>query len=39
MFKDCIDEEDFDYIKKSLDKDTTTDALDAAVYIYNKMRP
>jgi len=39
LFADIIDEEDFDFIQTTLDKDTTTNAEDAAVYIYNKMRP
>lgn len=39
MFADLIDEEDFDYIAQTLQKDTTTNAADAAVYIYNKIRP
>jgi DNA-directed RNA polymerase subunit beta len=39
LFADGFDEEDFDYIQTTLDKDTVTTAEDAAVYIYNKMRP
>jgi len=39
LFKEAVDEEDFDYIKYTLDKDTTVDALDAAEFIYNKIRP
>ena len=39
LFEDIIDEDDFDYIQTTLDKDTVTTAEDAAVYIYNKMRP
>ncbi len=38
-FKSVLDEEDFDYIWYTLEKDTTIDALDAAVFIYNKIRP
>jgi len=38
-FKDVFDEEDFDYIKYTLSKDPTTNALDAAEYIYNKLKP
>lgn len=38
-FQDALDEEDFNYIKYTLDKDTTVDALDAAEFIYNKIRP
>ncbi|UFX82529.1 DNA-directed RNA polymerase subunit beta [Candidatus Absconditicoccus praedator] len=39
LFKDVLDEEDFDFINYTLEKDTTQDALDAAVFIYNKIRP
>ena len=39
IFNDVIDEEDFDYIEQTLIKDTVATAEDAAVYIYNKMRP
>ena len=39
LFEWCFEEEDFDYIQATLDKDTVTTAEDAAVYIYNKMRP
>ena len=39
MFADLLDEEDFDYVSQTLQKDTTTNAADAAVYIYNKIRP
>lgn len=39
MFTELVDEEDFDYIEQTLLKDTTTNAEDAAVYIYNKIRP
>ncbi|MFZ5341004.1 MAG: hypothetical protein ACOZBL_00015 [Patescibacteria group bacterium] len=39
QFNDSFDEEDFNYIKYSVDKDSTTNAEDAAVFIYNKIRP
>ncbi len=39
LFVDCIDEEDTDFIDITLKKDPTTDALSAAEYIYNKLRP
>lgn len=39
LFEWVFDEEDFDYIQATLDKDTVTTAEDAAVYIYGKMRP
>ncbi len=39
LFADIIEEEDFDFIEATLAKDTVTNAGDAAVYIYNKMRP
>ncbi|MBS8121791.1 DNA-directed RNA polymerase subunit beta [Candidatus Vampirococcus lugosii] len=39
LFVGVFDEEDFDYINFTLEKDTTSDALDAAVLIYNKIRP
>ncbi len=39
LFKWVLDEEDFDYINYTLEKDSTKDALDAAVFIYNKIRP
>lgn len=39
LFEDIIDEDDFDYIQTTLDKATVSTAEDAAVYIYNKMRP
>ncbi|MBU0627539.1 hypothetical protein KKG31_01225 [Patescibacteria group bacterium] len=35
MFED----DDFDYLEATLKKDTTTDALSAAEFIYNKLRP
>jgi len=39
LFADCLDEEDTDFIWITLKKDPTTDALSAAEYIYNKLRP
>ncbi len=39
LFKDIFDEDDFNYIKYTLEKDPTTNALDAAEYIYNKIKP
>lgn len=39
LFSDLSDEEDFDFIQHTLNKDTITSAQDAAIYIYNKMRP
>lgn len=39
LFKDCFDEEDFNYFETTLKKDTTTDALSAAEFVYNKVRP
>ncbi len=39
MFTELVDEEDFDYLGQTLLKDTTTNAEDAAIYIYNKIRP
>ncbi len=39
FFKDCFDEEDFNYLETTLKKDSTTDALSAAEFIYNKIRP
>lgn len=39
QFKDSFEEEDFNYIKYTIDKDSTTNAEDAAVFIYNKIRP
>ena len=38
-FGDCFDEEDFNYLEATLRKDTTKDALSAAEFIYNKVRP
>lgn len=39
IFADTIDEDDTDYVEITLKKDTTTDALSAAEFIYNKIRP
>ena len=39
LFIDSIDEEDTDFIDITLKKDPTTDALSAAEFIYNKLRP
>ena len=39
FFKDCFDEEDFNYLEVTLKKDSTTDALSAAEFVYNKIRP
>lgn len=39
IFKDCFDEEDVNYLDITLQKDSTTDALSAAEFIYNKLRP
>ncbi len=39
LFIDNIDEEDTDYIDITLKKDPTSDALSAAEFIYNKLRP
>ena len=39
LFKDVFEEDDFDYISFTLQKDPTSNALDAAKYIYNKLRP
>lgn len=39
IFLDAVDEEDTDYVEITLKKDTTTDALSAAEFIYNKIRP
>jgi DNA-directed RNA polymerase subunit beta len=39
LFMDCFDEEDNDFIDITLKKDPTTDALSAAEFIYNKLRP
>jgi DNA-directed RNA polymerase subunit beta len=39
LFDDLIEDDDFDYIDQTLNKDKISTAEDAAVYIYNKMRP
>ena len=39
FFTDCFEEEDFNYLETTLKKDTTTDALSAAEFVYNKIRP
>ena len=40
LFKDCFDEEDINYIDLTLKKDKDThDAVSAAEFIYNKLRP
>ena len=39
MFSHLFDEEDFNYMAQTLQKDSTTNAADAAIYIYNKIRP
>jgi hypothetical protein len=39
LFADFSDEEDTNYIDITLNKDPTTDALSAAEFIYNKLRP
>lgn len=40
VFKDCFDEEDVNYIDLTLKKDKDThDAISAAEFIYNKLRP
>ena len=40
IFKDCFDEEDINYIDLTLKKDKDThDAVSAAEFIYNKLRP
>jgi len=36
---EAIDEDDTDFIDITLKKDSTTDALSAAEFIYNKLRP
>lgn len=38
-FTGIFEEDDFDYLEVTLKKDTTTDALSAAEFIYNKLRP
>jgi len=39
LFDGVLDEDDQDYLDITLNKDTTTDALSAAEFIYNKLRP
>ena len=39
FFTDCFEEEDFNYLETTLKKDTTADALSAAEFVYNKIRP
>lgn len=39
LFIDSLDEDDTDFIDITLKKDPTTDALSAAEFIYNKLRP
>jgi len=39
LFGGIFDEEDFNYIEYTLKKDTTSTAGEAALYIYNKLRP
>lgn len=39
LFNDVFEDEDFNFIDYTLEKDSTTDSLDAAVFIYNKIRP
>lgn len=39
LFVWLFEEEDFDYISYTLKKDSTTDMQDAALFIYNKLRP
>ncbi len=39
LFTDIFDEEDFDFIEYTLKKDPTSDKQDAAMFIYNKLRP
>jgi hypothetical protein len=39
LFGDLFDEEDFNYMDYTLKKDTTSSAGEAALYIYNKLRP
>ncbi|MBP7061360.1 hypothetical protein KBA84_00820 [Patescibacteria group bacterium] len=39
MFVDCFEEDDTNHLELTLKKDTTTDALSAAEFIYNKIRP
>lgn len=39
LFTDVYEEEDVNHIDLTLEKDNTTDAADAALFIYNKIRP
>jgi DNA-directed RNA polymerase subunit beta len=39
LFHGTYEEEDVNHIELTLEKDTTTDASDAALFIYNKIRP
>jgi len=39
LFADHLEDEDTNYIDITLNKDPTTDALSAAEFIYNKLRP
>lgn len=39
LFEWLFEEEDFDYISYTLKKDSTTNMQDAALFIYNKLRP
>jgi DNA-directed RNA polymerase subunit beta len=39
FFSDCFEEEDFNYLEVTLKKDTTKDAISAAEFVYNKVRP
>lgn len=39
LFADVVEDEDVDYVALSLQKDPTSDALSAAKFIYNKLRP
>lgn len=39
LFVGAFDEEDFDYIAYTLKKDSTSNMEDAALFIYNKLRP
>jgi len=39
LFLNSVEEEDVDFLDITLWKDTTTDALSAAKFIYNKLRP
>ncbi len=39
IFSNVVDEDDINYIDYTLAKDTTTDKMSAAKFIYNKLRP